>query len=87
MSFPTTAWSMIEDFKGQQPAERLAAKYPRLHFLTPSGEHYHHRLVSGGKGSSAGPLALRRDFRELERRVGAEPSRVLHQPAEEQVGQ
>jgi chromosome segregation protein len=50
-------------------AERLAAKYPRLHFLTPSGEHYHHRLVSGGRGASSGPLALRRDFRELERRV------------------
>ena len=50
-------------------AERLVEKYPRLHFLTPSGEHYHHRLVSGGRGSSAGPLALRRDFRELERRV------------------
>jgi chromosome segregation protein len=26
-------------------------------------------LVSGGKGSSAGPLALRRDFRKLERRA------------------
>jgi chromosome segregation protein len=50
-------------------AERLAAKYPRLHFLTLGGEHYHHRLVSGGRGSSSGPLALRRDFRELERRV------------------
>ena len=50
-------------------AERLAGEYPAHHFLTPRGEHYHHRLVSGGKGSSAGPLALRRDFRELERRV------------------
>ncbi|MEI8372861.1 MAG: hypothetical protein WCJ35_08510 [Planctomycetota bacterium] len=25
MSFPTTAWSMIDDVKGQQPAERLTA--------------------------------------------------------------
>ncbi|MCL5006382.1 MAG: chromosome segregation protein SMC [Acidobacteria bacterium] len=50
-------------------AERLAVDYPEYHFLTPSGEHYHHRLVSGGRGSSAGPLALRRDFRELERRT------------------
>ncbi len=48
-------------------AERLAAAHPEYHFLTPTGEHYHHRLVSGGRGSSAGPLALRRDFRELER--------------------
>ncbi len=49
-------------------AERLAKSYPEHHFLTPSGEHYHHRLVAGGKGVSAGPLALRRDHRELERR-------------------
>jgi chromosome segregation protein len=50
-------------------AERLAASYPECHFVTRSGEHYHHRLVSGGRGSSAGPLALRRDFRDLERRT------------------
>lgn len=50
-------------------AERLAANYPDCHFVTRSGEHYHHRLVSGGRGSSAGPLALRRDFRDLERRT------------------
>jgi len=49
-------------------AERLSAAYPESHFLTRTGEHYHHRLVSGGLGKSAGPLALRRDFRELERR-------------------
>ena len=50
-------------------AERLAAAYPASHFLTLKGEHYHHRLVSGGKGTSGGPLALRRDFRELEHRT------------------
>jgi chromosome segregation protein len=50
-------------------AERLASAYPDCHFLTATGAHYHHRMVSGGKGSSAGPLALRRDFRELERRT------------------
>lgn len=50
-------------------AERLATAYPDCHFLTTTGEHYHHRLVAGGKGKSAGPLALRRDLRELERRT------------------
>jgi chromosome segregation protein len=50
-------------------AERLATAYPDCHFLTTTGEHYHHRLVAGGNGKSAGPLALRRDFRELERRT------------------
>ena len=55
---------LVED---STAAERLAASYPECHFVTRSGEHYHHRLVSGGRGSSAGPLALRRDFRDLER--------------------
>jgi chromosome segregation protein len=50
-------------------AEHLAMAYPDCHFLTMTGEHYHHRLVAGGKGRSAGPLALRRDFRDLERRT------------------
>ena len=50
-------------------AERLAMAYPECHFVTRTGEHYHHRLVSGGRGSSAGPLAIRRDFRDLERRT------------------
>jgi len=50
-------------------AQRLAGAYPEYHFLTRTGEHYQHRLVSGGRGSSAGPLALRRDLRKLERRA------------------
>jgi chromosome segregation protein len=51
-------------------AERLVNEFPICHFLTSDGQHYHHRLVTGGKGASSGPLALRRDFRELERRAG-----------------
>jgi chromosome segregation protein len=66
--FPVLAHSfVVED---APTAEHMAALYPSCHFLTPQGEHYHHRLVSGGKLSNAGPLALRRDFRELEHRVG-----------------
>jgi chromosome segregation protein len=57
---------LVED---DATAERLASAYPDCHFLTAKGAHYHHRMVSGGKGSNAGPLALRRDFRELERRT------------------
>jgi chromosome segregation protein len=67
MALPALANAyLVED---AATAERLASTFPACHFLTPSGEHYQHRLVSGGKGSSAGPLALRRDFRELERRT------------------
>jgi chromosome segregation protein len=67
LPFPALAAAyVVED---SSAAERLATSYPDCHFLTTSGDHYHHRLVTGGKGESAGPLALRRDFRELERRV------------------
>ncbi|HEV2234306.1 MAG TPA: chromosome segregation protein SMC [Terriglobia bacterium] len=64
---------MVED---SATAERLAGQYPEYHFLAPSGEHYHHRMVTGGRGVSAGPLALRRDFRELERRTADLESKV-----------
>ena len=64
---------MVED---SATAERLAGQYPDYHFLVPSGEHYHHRMVTGGRGVSAGPLALRRDFRELERRAADLESKV-----------
>ena len=78
---------MVED---DAAAERLASAYPDCHFLTTKGAHYHHRMVSGGKGSSAGPLALRRDFRELERRTAEletqiRSSEVALAEAEEQV--
>ncbi len=67
LAFPVLADSyIVED---SACAERLAGAYPSSHFLTPQGEHYHHRLVSGGKAASAGPLLLRRDFRESERRT------------------
>ena len=50
---PTLASAyLVED---DAAAERLASAYPDCHFLTATGAHYHHRLVSGGKGSSAGP--------------------------------
>jgi chromosome segregation protein len=68
LAFPALANAYV--VQDSETAERLATTYPECHFLTTSGDHYHHRLVTGGKGRSAGPLALRRDFRELERRAG-----------------
>jgi chromosome segregation protein len=75
LAFPRleNAYVVEDDATG----ERLASEYPEYHFLTRSGEHYHHRLVSGGKGSISGPLALRRDFRELERRLSEFETRIL----------
>ncbi len=46
-------------------ARELAAKFPHCWFLTTDGINYHGRAVSGGKKSGAGPLALKRELREI----------------------
>jgi len=46
-------------------ARRLATQFPHCWFLTPDGSSYHGRAVSGGKESTAGPLALKRELREI----------------------
>ncbi len=46
-------------------AQRLAVAYPHLYFLLPDGVCYHGHTVTGGKKSGAGPLAMKREAREL----------------------
>jgi chromosome segregation protein len=46
-------------------ARRMATQFPHCWFLTPEGSSYHGRAVSGGKESTAGPLALKRELREV----------------------
>ena len=46
-------------------AQRLAVQYADLFFLLPDGLCYRGYTVSGGKKASAGPLALKRELREL----------------------
>jgi chromosome segregation protein len=46
-------------------AQRLAGKYPHLYFLLRDGVCYHGYALSGGKKRSSGPLALKRELREL----------------------
>jgi chromosome segregation protein len=46
-------------------AQKLANEYPDCWFLLPDGVSYHGQAVSGGKKSGAGPLALKRELREL----------------------
>ena len=46
-------------------AQRLAAQYPELYFLAPEGACYHGCMLSGGKKTASGPLALKRELREL----------------------
>jgi chromosome segregation protein len=46
-------------------AQRLAVSYPHLYFLLPDGVCYHGHTVTGGRKSAAGPLAMKREAREL----------------------
>jgi chromosome segregation protein len=46
-------------------AQRLALQYPDVYFLLPDGVCYHGHAVSGGRKTGSGPLALKRELREL----------------------
>jgi chromosome segregation protein len=46
-------------------ARQLATQFPHCWFLTKDGINYHGRAVSGGKKTGAGPLALKRELREV----------------------
>ena len=55
----------------ESAAERLAVRYPDLYFLLPTGRCYRGYTVSGGRKSAAGPLALKRELRELRPKLAA----------------
>jgi chromosome segregation protein len=57
-------------------AQRLALQYPDLYFLLPDGVSYHGHAVSGGKKTGSGPLALKRELRELTAAVKEKQSQV-----------
>ena len=59
---------LVED---RAAAQRLAIQHPSLYFLLPDGVCYHGQAVSGGKKSSSGPLALKRELRETRTLVQA----------------
>jgi chromosome segregation protein len=46
-------------------AQRMATSYPHLYFLTGEGLCYHGHTVTGGKKTASGPLAMKREAREL----------------------
>ena len=50
-------------------AQLLSAQHPGCYFLAPDGVSYHNHSVSGGKKSASGPLALKRELRELNGQV------------------
>jgi chromosome segregation protein len=50
-------------------AQHLASKHTEGFFLTPEGECFHNTTVTGGRPASEGPLALKRDLRETEKKL------------------
>ena len=57
-------------------ARRLAVQYPDLHFLMPDGRCYRGYTLSGGKQGIAGPLALKRELRELGPKIARVENKV-----------
>ncbi|MBI3680061.1 MAG: chromosome segregation protein SMC [Acidobacteria bacterium] len=57
-------------------AQRLALEYPDFFFLLPDGVSYHGHAVSGGKKTGSGPLALKRELRELAVLIAAKQAQV-----------
>jgi chromosome segregation protein len=52
-------------------AQRLSEEHTRAFFLTPGGECFHNTTVTGGKPAAEGPLALKRDLRDTEKKLSA----------------
>jgi chromosome segregation protein len=50
-------------------ARTLALENPHAFFLAPSGECFHNVTVTGGKPSVEGPLALKRELREAQKKL------------------
>jgi chromosome segregation protein len=57
---------LVED-SGQ--AQELSSRHTEGFFLTPEGECFHNTTVTGGKPASEGPLALKRELREAEKKL------------------
>jgi len=55
----------------REDARRLAEQYPDCYFLLPDGVCYQGHAASGGRKTGSGPLALKRELRELRALVEA----------------
>src|SRR5262249_35602616 len=53
----------------REAAQALAAAHPQAYFLLADGSCYHGPTVSGGRKTAGGPLALKRELRELTSQV------------------
>ncbi|MDQ6677655.1 MAG: chromosome segregation protein SMC [Acidobacteriota bacterium] len=61
---------------GPDQAREQAALHPDFYFLLANGQCYHGRMLSGGHKKASGPLALKRELREVTKSV-TEQDRLL----------
>src|ERR1700689_22977 len=59
-------------------AKSLALENPNAFFLAPSGECFHNVTVTGGKPRAEGPLALKGELRETQKRLDAVEAELGH---------
>ena len=59
-------------------ARSLALENPEAFFLSPTGETFHNVTVTGGKARSEGPLALKRELREVQGKLEAVQTELSH---------
>lgn len=52
-----------------ETARTLALAHPDGYFLSPTGETFHNVTVTGGRVNSGGPLALKRELREMQTKL------------------
>jgi chromosome segregation protein len=61
-----------------EQAKSLALENPNAFFLAPSGECFHNVTVTGGKPRAEGPLALKGELRETQKRLDAVEAELGH---------
>ena len=54
-----------------ETARSLALENPHAFFLAPSGECFHNVTVTGGKPRAEGPLAIKRELRDIQQKLEA----------------
>jgi len=62
--------------QGHAEAQRLSEEHPDFYFLLPDGLCYHGRTLSGGKKTASGPLAMKRELREVSRTLAIRESEL-----------
>ena len=63
-------------------ARELAPQYPDLYFLLEDGLYYRGQTLGGGRKKASGPLALKREARELARKLIEKENEVNQQVAD-----